>query len=155
MKFKFWFHLLPEMVLLSSKTLPLEQKKEYDFLNGRIIESFTKMVPFWLESKWKKKKQHTFLWGNVSLHITTPWCFMNINIYNSDFFFQAANSNYLIFQIINLKTRHSKPQEYLPVCFWWLAFKTGSTRVNLRERRGRSVPGKVRQNSFLLRNLFF
>lgn len=83
--------------------LPLEQEKQYDSLNRRNIESFDKMALFWLVSKWKKKL--ISLWGSISLYITTPWCFMNIKIYNSNFPFQATDSDYLIFQMINLETR--------------------------------------------------
>lgn len=73
-KFQFWSYLLPGIVLLpSSETLPLEQEKEYDFLNRRIIDSFMKMSPFWLESKWKKKilfslKKYLPLYNYIELY---------------------------------------------------------------------------------------
>lgn len=47
--------------------LPLEQEKEYDFLNRRIIETFMEMSLLWLEPKWKK---NSFLFEEaISLYI--------------------------------------------------------------------------------------
>lgn len=43
------------VVLSFSEMLQLEQEKEYDFLNRRIIETFMEMSLLWLEPKWKKK----------------------------------------------------------------------------------------------------
>lgn len=102
MKFKFWFYLLPGMVILASETTTWAGKAIW-FFKQKWYWVIWQNGSFLIGIKMKKKIN--FSWGSISLYITTPWCFINIKIYNSNFPFQATDSDYLIFQIINLETR--------------------------------------------------